>query len=64
MWDYYCQPISHVVGGCLAQEFEAGCGVGLQVWILVAAMASVGVQVVCLASLALYRGFKPLGMLN
>jgi hypothetical protein len=62
VWDYYCTVAPYRVDYCLAQEFEHDCGVGLNTRVIVGIIVCLVVEVGCLMSLAISRGFRPLGM--
>ncbi|KAI4733855.1 hypothetical protein E4T50_15589 [Aureobasidium sp. EXF-12298] len=60
VWDYYCTAASYPVDYCLAQKFELDCGVALNTRILIGIIACLIMEVGCLTSLAVSRGFRPL----
>jgi hypothetical protein len=62
VWDYYCTAASYPVDYCLAQKSELDCGVALNTRVLIGIIACLIVEVGCLTSLAVSRGFRPLGM--
>jgi len=63
VWDYYCTVMSYPIDYCLAQKFEFDCGVALNTRVLVGIIVCLIVEFGCLISLAIARGFRPLGML-
>ncbi|KAI5272270.1 hypothetical protein E4T47_04487 [Aureobasidium subglaciale] len=60
VWDYYCTAMSYPVQYCLAEKFVSDCGVSLNFRVLVCIIVCLFVEVGCLVSLALARGFRPL----
>jgi len=63
LWDYYCTVMSYPISYCLAQKFEFDCGVALNTRVLVGIIVCLTVEFGCLISLAIARGFRPLGVL-
>jgi len=63
VWDYYCTVMSYPISYCLAQKFEYECGVALNTRVLVGIIVCLVVEFGCLISLAIARGFRPLGVL-
>ncbi|THX60930.1 hypothetical protein D6D06_00932 [Aureobasidium pullulans] len=59
-WDYYCTVSTYPVEYCLAQKFEPDCGVSINARVLPGILVCLFVEVLCLASLAFSRGFRPL----
>jgi hypothetical protein len=64
VWDYYCTVAPYRVDYCLAQKFEPDCGVGLNTQVLIGIIVCLVVEVGCLISLTVSRGFRPLGTLT
>jgi hypothetical protein len=62
VWDYYCTVAPYRIDYCLTQRFEHGCGVSLNTRVLVGIIVCLVVEVGCLISLAVSRGFRPLGI--
>ncbi|KAI5196563.1 hypothetical protein E4T38_08444 [Aureobasidium subglaciale] len=60
VWDYYCTAMSYPVQYCLAEKFVSDCGVSLNIRVLIGIIVCLFVEVGCLVSLALARGFRPL----
>ncbi|KAI5204869.1 hypothetical protein E4T39_03322 [Aureobasidium subglaciale] len=60
VWDYYCTAVSYPVQYCMAEKFEPNCGVSLDIRVFVGIVVCLFVEVCCLISLALARGFRPL----
>lgn len=61
VWDPYCTVTPYPVQYCLAQPFDAGCGVSLDVRVLTGIVICLLVEVACLASLAFSPAYHPLG---
>ena len=59
-WDYYCTVSTYPVEYCLAQQFEPDCGISVNARVLPDILVCLFVEVLCLASLAFSRGFRPL----
>jgi hypothetical protein len=63
VWDYYCSVMSYPVDYCLAQKFELDCGVALYTRDFIGIIVCLIVEIGCLISLTMSRGFRPLSML-